>query len=236
MRDSSVIDENVRKAIARTFLSTLSPSQIAKLFQGAQLINVEAGAVIYREYDVARIAILVSGLTRAYRVYPNGKQMTVMYNHPGDILGILRFSKTTWHINAQTVVDSTFLALSTESFIDFFRNDAEACWSLFLHLCQRHGTVINELPYHSQGPAGRRVARYLLEIASPGQEDQSPSVAITHQAIADAVALTRESVTRTLHQFRESGLVKSSHRHEMLIDPKGLHLVASSEDDRSASQ
>jgi CRP-like cAMP-binding protein len=230
MWDNSVIDKNVRKAIARTFLSTLSPSQMANLFQGAQLVKVEAGTVIYREYDVARIAILVSGLSRAYRVYPNGKQMTVLYNHPGDILGILRFSKIPWHMNAETVVDSTFLALSTESFIDFFRNDAEACWSLFLHLSQRHGTVINELPYHSQGPADRRVARYLLEIASPCQEDQSLSAVVTHQDIADAVALTRESVTRTLRQFRKSGLLKSGHRREMLLDPKGLHLVASSEE------
>jgi CRP-like cAMP-binding protein len=138
-------------------------------------------------------------------------------------------------MDAEAVTDSTLLLLPTESFIDFFNNDAKACWALFQLSCQRWGTVLNELPYYSHGPARRRIARYLLEIASPNREDQSLSATATHQVIAEAVTLTRESVTRTLNEFRKSSLVELSRRHVVLLDPQGLHLIASSEDDAPPS-
>jgi len=235
MPGSSLIDDDVRKAMSRSFLSTLAPAQLDMLFRDAQRINVPAGTTIYREQDATRLALLVSGLVRSYRVQPDGTQITLIYSHTGDILGILHFSNTPWHITAETVLDSSFLAFSTESFVKFFRSNAEACWSLFQNSCQRHGIVINELPYHSQGPADRRIARYLLEIASPCQDGHLMLVTVTHQAIADAVSLTRETVTRTLNEFRKSGLVVSSQRNAMQVDRKGLHLIASSGDDSPVS-
>jgi CRP-like cAMP-binding protein len=231
-----IIDsENVKEALSHTFLCTLSPLQKTKLFKGAELINVEAGSIIFREHDVARICIVVSGLVRAYRMYPNGRQTTMLYNHPGDIIGVMRFSRTMWHMDAEAVTDGTLLLLPTESFIDFFDNDSKACWALYQLSCQRWGMVLNELPYYSQGPARRRIARYLLEIASLNKEDQSLSATATHQVIAEAVSLTRESVTRTLNEFRKSSLVELSRRHVVLLDPQGLHLIASSEDDAPPS-
>jgi CRP-like cAMP-binding protein len=168
-------------------------------------------------------------------VYPSGKQATLIYNHPGDIIGVMRFSRTRWHMDVKTITDSTLLLLPTESFIDFFNNDAKACWALFQLSCHRWGIVLNELPYYSQGPARRRIARYLLEIASLNRKDQSLSATATHQVIAEAVSLTRESVTRTLNEFRKSSLVELSRSQVVLLDPQGLHLIASSEDDAPPS-
>ena len=78
--------------------------------------------------------------------------------------------------------------------------------------------------------ADRRIARHLLELAVRSQTRQALLATVTHQEIASAIGLTRETVSRVLYKFRAKGLIGLSRNSITLDDPLGLYMIAWPED------
>jgi CRP-like cAMP-binding protein len=69
------------------------------------------------------------------------------------------------------------------------------------------------------------LAALLLELA--GDEPYSV-VRATHQELADMLGTWRETISKTLQDFRRRGLVASGRRQLTLLDSEGLQLEAGS--------
>jgi len=52
---------------------------------------------------------------------------------------------------------------------------------------------------------------------------------LTHHDIASMIGATRETVTSTLSQFRDDGLIDVDHRHIIIKDRAGLHRISRKE-------
>jgi CRP/FNR family transcriptional regulator len=63
----------------------------------------------------------------------------------------------------------------------------------------------------------------LLELAS---DDPNPVVHATHQELADMLGTWRETISKTLQDFRRRGLVASGRRQLTLLDTESLQWEA----------
>jgi CRP/FNR family cyclic AMP-dependent transcriptional regulator len=77
------------------------------------------------------------------------------------------------------------------------------------------------------GSVRQRVARHLLDLATARQRDARLVAEVNQQALADAVGTAREVVARTVHDFRAAGLIETSRKGIVLLDPDGIESVAS---------
>jgi len=226
IQTSRVFNKDVSEAIAASIIASFPPAAKEKLLCDAQVIDVPAGGTVYREYDSPRVALIVNGLIRQFRVFPDGKQSTIWYNRKGDILGIPLLIAGPWSVNAQVVMDSSLLVLITSTFQTLAKTDPAVCWSVAQHICRRIYTAVDELSGNINHSARSRIAHYLVEVAIPDKGNQFPLAKVTHQKIADATGLTRESVSRTLHEFRAAGLIESSQNCVTILDQLGLSQIA----------
>jgi hypothetical protein len=60
------MQEDVRAAIADSFLSEMDPELVQRLIEQAIPLDLEAGAILYPEEGDRRMALVISGLLRVY--------------------------------------------------------------------------------------------------------------------------------------------------------------------------
>ena len=84
-----MVDRDVDDAVARSFLAELPPELLGEVRAAGERADYPAGTVAYRAGDDIRTpALVVQGLIRVYLSSPEGRQVTVRYARPGDVLGI----------------------------------------------------------------------------------------------------------------------------------------------------
>jgi len=81
----------------------------------------------------------------------------------------------------------------------------------------------NRLEQMAYSTISARLAALLLELGS-GEEENV--VRATHQELADMLGTWRETISKTLQDFRRRGLVASGRRQLTLLDREGLELEA----------
>jgi CRP-like cAMP-binding protein len=88
---------------------------------------------------------------------------------------------------------------------------------------QRLAETENRLERVAYGTISSRLAAQLLELNRGHPEG---ALSATHQQLADMIGTWRETVSKTLREFRQKGLVASRSRGLVLLDKKGLKLEA----------
>src|SRR6478609_10089906 len=83
-----VADRDVDDALARSFLADLPAEVVGRLRAEGERADYPAGTTVYRAGEEPRAALVVRGLLRVYLSSPGGRQVTVRYARPGDVLGV----------------------------------------------------------------------------------------------------------------------------------------------------
>jgi CRP/FNR family transcriptional regulator len=81
----------------------------------------------------------------------------------------------------------------------------------------------NRLEQMAYSTIASRLAALLLEL---GGEDSKNVVRATHQELADMLGTWRETVSKTLQEFRRRGWIASGRRQLTLLDKEALQLEA----------
>src|SRR5258706_14133120 len=77
-------------SLARSFLARLPRTALHELLKDATIEEAPAGALTYRPGAAdPRASLVVSGLFRVYYESSDGRQVTIRYARPGDVLGIV---------------------------------------------------------------------------------------------------------------------------------------------------
>ena len=81
-------DRDVEVALAGSFLGRLPPEVVTRLRSEGERADYPAGTTIYRAGSGPRAMLVVGGLIRVYMTSLEGRQVTVRYARPSDVLGI----------------------------------------------------------------------------------------------------------------------------------------------------
>src|SRR4029079_12491458 len=73
--------------LGRGCWAQLPTETIERLTIGGRLTDFAAGHTVYAEADAEGLAVIVRGLLRVYMHASDGRQVTVRYVRPGDLLG-----------------------------------------------------------------------------------------------------------------------------------------------------
>lgn len=221
----------MRRRPAPGLLETLPEAARARLLAHALELDVPRGGVVYRESDAPRCALVRSGLVRVFVRSAEGRQVTVRYARPGELLGVAAAVAGPSPVTVQAMVDSTLLMFDAAALVEEGRRDARVAWAIAEELGQRLYDAIDQIVVNAFGSVPERVARHLLDAATPGKQGQ-PIVAVTQQELADGVGSAREVIARVLRRFREEGLVRTRPGGVVLVRPEVMARIAGGEHER----
>jgi CRP/FNR family transcriptional regulator len=219
-----VADREVDDALARSFLGKLPREVVLRVRSEGERADYPAGTTVYRAGSGPRAALVVRGLIRVYMTSLEGRQVTVRYARPGDVLGIAVLVGGPASVGVQAVAPSSLFRISSRALTAAARRDARVAWAVAEELNRRLYDTLQQTAVNAFGPVRQRVAAHLLDLASAQQQPRGPLVAaVSQQDLADAAGSVREVVARVLRDFRVAGMVATSSDSILILDAARLH-------------
>ena len=172
------------------------------------------GSILFVEGQETRgVFVICTGRVKLSLNSREGKTLIVRLALPGDILGLRSaISGTPYELTAETLQPSQVEFIRKDDFAKFLETHGDACLNAAKHLstaCDSAYETIRSLGLtHS---VAERLARLLLEWSEDGEHTKEGirvAVALTHLEIAQLIGTTRETVTRTLSDFRKRNIAE----------------------------
>lgn len=193
------------------------------LAQGRTPRKYRAGQMVYLQgARPERFYYLVSGSVRSFISTGGGEERVLAVHRSGDLMGEASFFDGCPRVtSAMALEDSLILPIDRAQLDAAFQRHPE----LALPMLQYLARTVRSLSGHVEAaslPARQRVARWLLAQA-PGEDG---ALRATHEAIGQAVGLSRVSVSRALGELSALGLAELGYRSVRVLDRPGLEALA----------
>jgi len=202
-----------------------------RLIEGAAVTNTAAGDAIYRAGEVPWPTAVLSGTVRVFLFTTAGRQVTIRFAGPGELIGLAGYLTSNETSEAHAVTDVRAAILSVDHIHEMGRDEPEILWALARDAATSAVDALKRMADATTEPLTVRVAQHLLDLATAAP-DGSIVAPVSHQVLAEATGTAREVVTRTLRGFRTQGLVETRKGRIVITDPARLTRVAT----RSAHQ
>jgi CRP/FNR family transcriptional regulator len=180
-----------------------------------------AGQTICTEQEMAHSLFLVtSGRVQLYRTGRDGRRLVVATLGPGSVFGeasLLGGEAPEMH--AVSLEPSTIWILPAEAALEISATSALFGFGLVQAMGQRVRETEDRLTQMAYSTVASRLAALLLEL---GDQDPQDVVWATHYELADMLGTWRETISKTLQDFRRRGWISSGRGRLVLLDRKSL--------------
>ena len=209
------LNENCQtcKLRANSFFCQLSPAALADFNTVKSQATYPAGAVLFLEkQDPRGVFILCAGQVKLSISSSAGKTMILRIAKAGEILGLMAsMSGTSYEVTAETLHPCQVSFVRRDDFLRFVTKHPEAYQGVVKQLTTLYSGACEQLrTVGLSASAPERLARLLLEwTGDPNGPNQGEQIKLplTHEEIAEFIGTTRETVTRTLGEFKNRQLV-----------------------------
>ena len=217
-------DRELEDALVRSFLAGLPTELVGRLRDEGERADYPAGTTVYRAGADPRAALVVRGLLRVFLTSAEGRQVTVRYARPGDVLGIAVLVGGPASTGVQTVEPSSVFRISARVLTAAARRDPRVSWAIAEELNRRLYEVLEQTAVNAFGSVRQRVAAHLLDLASDRQRPHGRLAArVSQQELADAAGSVREVVARVLRDLRVAGIVATTADSVVILDAARLY-------------
>jgi len=211
------------------FLALLNAANRRRLLQNSQRAAHPAGTVPFHAGGPGRSFVLDRGLVRMFWTVPDGREATVAFIYPGNLVGGRNLVPGTATmrgpslVSAQAVVDSTLTVLDFETVRKVAASEIEVVTAIATMLAARVRYDLRMIAVRSLGSISERLAFDLLERASRFQLAKGRLEAqATHEALAYSIGSSREVVSRALRQLRDARIIQTAPGRTLILDPVRL--------------
>jgi CRP/FNR family transcriptional regulator, cyclic AMP receptor protein len=172
------------------------------------------GANLFVEGQPARgIFVLCSGRMKLSTTSVNGKTLILRIAEPGEIMGLpATITGTCYELTAEVIESAQSKFILRNNFLAFLKDNGQAALRVAQQLGEIYQTAIAEMRMiglsHS---AGAKLAQFLLECATTLPERNGQlrvKLTLTHEQIGQRIGVSRETVTRSLANFRKNQLLQ----------------------------
>lgn len=195
----------------------------AEVEHNITVMRVPVGTAMFREHDAcAAFPIVLSGRVRIARTMENGRELVLYDVEPGEscvlstscLLGNARYNA---HADCATDVELATLPRGVfDRLVAEHRPFREEVFHLFGERIVRLVELVEAVGFQR---LDQRLAAALL--------GKGHRIETSHEQLAHALAVSRESISRTLKQFEEQGWVKLGRGAIEILQPRELRTAAS---------
>ncbi len=222
-----MLDQQRQEALARSRLSALPHATLERMTAGSALLDVPAGTVLHRVGSTSPFLCVVAGGTlRTSLISEQGRQLTVRYSRPGDLVGLAGlYAGQPPRLSIQVVTHSRLLLLRPETVRKLAAADADLAGALLVDLAEHTAAYLGALAAATLPSLRQDVIRHLLDAAESGDNGDSLVARMSPQQLAEHVGSPRELVGRILRDLKNEGLV-SNGKDAVVLDADRLNELA----------
>ncbi|MEW6247942.1 MAG: Crp/Fnr family transcriptional regulator [Nitrospirota bacterium] len=212
----------------------LSQTEMQEMERITQMQAVKKRQPLYLPGDPSsNVYLLKQGRVKIASTAPSGKEVTFDILEPGEVFGELEVLEERPRETAAEALDDTLICvIRREDFDRYLRTHPD----LSVKLTKLIGLRLRKIQSRVEDLVFRdvpaRLAHLLLELSKTDGVPDGPhirlGIKLTHQEMANLIGCSRETVSTTLGQFREQGLIRIEGRSITLLNPDHLTRLVSS--------
>lgn len=205
------------------FFCQLSPAATKDLDLVRSSALYPAGAVLFLEkQDSHGVFLVCAGRVKLTISSSEGKTLIVRLVEPGEILGLAAVcGGTPYEVSAETMHPSQIAFIRRQDLLRLMNKHPEIYQQAIQQLSQIYRSACDQLrTIGLSASAPEKLARLLLGLCSTRSDNcriSSITLPLTHEEIASCIGSTRETVTRTLSDFKAKRFV-AFHGSTMTIE------------------
>ena len=223
MQVNGVVAQQLRN---HYLFTALSNAEYQRLLAGAQTRRVAAGERLFSHGEVAaQFFLLLSGCVKLYRLSPEGDEKIMRLIQPSETFAesILFMPSPRYPVHGEGVEAGELMAFDRAGFLAILRDSFPTCLAVMAQMTQRIQAHWDEIETLALQNSRYRVTHYLLGLVAPGELGRvTVTLPARKMLIAARVAVTPETLSRTLRALSDEGLIEVSGDSVTLRDVQRL--------------
>jgi CRP/FNR family transcriptional regulator, cyclic AMP receptor protein len=217
---------------AGEFCHGLSPRAICEFESLASVFHCDGGAVLLTEGEQPnRVLILLEGKVKLSMNSIEGRRLILGIAAPGDVLGLAGVvSGSSYEITAEAQSPCGLRWLPRQSFLDFMLRNPVASQNVGRQLSIEYKRACEQLRLVGLTvTASTKLARLLVEWCADGHQTERGiriRCSLTHGEIGEYIGVARETVSRTLTDFKHRELVEQDGSTLFISSLRALEIYA----------
>ncbi len=202
------------KPVSGGFLSKLSPSALKEFQALAIPTSYPSGAMLFLEGQTSRGAfLLLEGEVKLSLGSSGGKTLILRLARAGELLGLMAtLSGNPYELTAEAMYPCQVAYVRRDEFLRFLAKYPEVNQFILGAMSAHYKAACEQLrTLGLTGSAHEKLAKLLLDRCDQEKESREGTrvrLPLTHEEIAELIGTSRETVTRTLSEFRSRRLVE----------------------------
>jgi|SRR5579864_1400122 len=196
------------------FYAGLSAATVKELQKIEHVANFPAGAIIFMESQPARgVYVLRKGRVKLLTTNSDGRTLIMKIAKPGEVLGLNSvITGKPYDLTAEILQPAELAFIPRADFLKCITEHGDACMHFASHLsrdCQAAYDLVRSIGLCQS--VSERLARFLLDWSTNGSATDGAvrvKLALTHEEIAQLIGTSRETVTRTLSEFKRQRTIE----------------------------
>lgn len=206
------------------YLSVLTPEQIEKLKNNSYVVNHRKGEDIFvQERPISHIMFLSKGLVKIFKSDFKKHSVIITLALPNQYIGLFSaLSETRYQTSATALEDCEIIYINVQFVNELILENGHFSRLLINSFSAEGLRLMNKLAYYPQKQVAGRIAEVLLLFANDIYKSEAFTLPFSRQELADLVFSTKESVSRTLTEFKNDRMIDINDRQ---IQLKSLDLL-----------
>lgn len=206
--------------------SALTDTQRERLLAASQTRAFVAGEHLFQHGDVAqRFFLLRRGCVKLYRLSDDGGEKIMRLIRPGQTFAesILFMEVPTFLVHGEGVEDGEVVELDREAFLGILRESFATCRAVMAQMTARIQAHWDEIETLALQNSRYRIVHYLLALAPAAAQGRTQvTLPARKMVIAAHLAVTPETLSRTLRSLSDEGLIEVEGDEVTIPDLEGL--------------
>lgn len=214
-------------------LSHLTAKEKGYMLQQTRRRDYGRGTCIFRPGDLGvSVYMIQEGKVKIYNLTELGQEVTYWYIYPGDLFGLAEVCGGKPRVCfAEAVLDTVALETSNDCLRVLIDSNPRFAQQIIKVLGARLRQACDTITELASSDVTSRLAHLLIKLAQISGAPHGSGLAIvdkfTHQALANMIGASRQTVTETLNRFKEEGIISVEGRQLILTRPdRFAHLIS----------
>ena len=172
------------------------------------------------------IFLIKKGTIKTYKINEEGKEFNTGYYSQEQYFGFSSFIKKTPHFeNSKAITETQLYKISRDEVTSILNNNHHIIFD-FINLLTSNSIANNsKLMLLAYGSVRKKTARTLLGLLDNYPIVENNEIFITRSDLASSIGIAKETLARTLHDFKEEDIIEISPKSLKILNKKLLSKI-----------
>jgi CRP-like cAMP-binding protein len=210
-------DEHKREELI-PFDHLLTEEEIARIKENSNVVKYNKADVIFKQnIRTSHTMFVISGLIKVYKENRN-KIKIIKISTPGEYLGLNSiFGEDTFSYSAEAIESSEVLIIDSTVFEDILKQNGIFTYNLLQSISRDNLILFDQMISQSQKQLPGRIADIILYFTEQIYNSKSFTFPLTRTELAELAGTTKESLIRTLTEFKNDKIIKLEGKNVEII-------------------